>query len=442
MEKENNIIMRKIPFPYYSGLSICNDIDGNSFKDFITIHSFLNTKRDTPLGEGVNLELSDSFWFYSNKNTPDHAFSYFTSDGNSQSKYAPQIRELIKAGYIDVLHTYGNFSKYGGFSRKIAELCAEEMEKNNLDLEIWVNHGDYHNLQNIGFFQHWLGDKPTILKGEKKQFNNYYHLDILISLGFTFFWDAEFSLTQIIGQNRNIKWHEAYMKNQLMKTPKDFFKNGFFYFIDGVNRILGGTIRKHLPNVVLNTQNNELIEPELMNDGHHMLKFKRYGSALYDWEDDLSFLLHKKILEELIKKEGLLILYVHWGDKKNKFDLPFSKKTVDAFHVLADLFNNGKIWVTTTKKILNYAFIYKYLNWRVEAIDGKKIIFISGHTNSRLIQKNVKESDLEGLTFYTIKPELTQIIFKNKILNKKINPKDHTGKYSISVPLNPLIYPL
>lgn len=424
---KKSISLRKFPYPYRAGFTICSDIDGTTFEDFVTIHSFLNSKENTPLGRGLGLELADSFWFYSNRNTQDHAFCYFEEDNKTPSKYAPAIRELIKTGYIDTLHSYGNFSKFGGFSRQLAERCLEELDKHSLKLETWVNHGDEYNSQNIGSASYQLGDKPV----EFISATSNYHSDIMIDAGFTYFWDQETSLTKIIGQDRSFQSHEAYFNNLLTPGFPDRFRMLAKF---GLNRWK----KDKIPLL----QNNQLLNQIDLADGNSLLHFKRYGSGRYDWSDDLPLLLHSKMLTRLTEKEGSCILYVHWGDRKNRNSpQPFSAATVKAFEYLASLFYSGKLWVTTTCKLLNYSFLVNEMDWNVKKNENGYEININGHNNHSIKQKIIQKNDLQELTFYTPKPEATVIQFNHKMIPTTINPKDETGRQSISIPLKRLEFP-
>ena len=115
------ISLRRWPYPYQAAFTICSDIDGCNWTDFLNIHEYLNTHNETTLGPGLGLEIGDSFWFYDQPNTPDTAFSIFEHDNKTSSRFAEPIRELIKQGWLDVLHSYGNFSYKGGFERKLAD---------------------------------------------------------------------------------------------------------------------------------------------------------------------------------------------------------------------------------------------------------------------------------------------------------------------------------
>lgn len=421
----HSISLRKFPYPFKAGFSICSDIDGTTVEDFVLIHSFLNTRENTPLGQGLGLELADSFWFYSHRNTPDHAFCYFEEDNKTPSKYAPIIRKFIKSGYIDTLHSYGNFSRYGGFSRQLAERCLEELDKLNLYLDVWVNHGDEFNSQNIGFAPHHLGDKPN----DPVQSSSNYHIDLLTNAGFTYFWDAETSLTKVIGQDKSFRWHQAHFNRLLTTNTTDRLKMLAQFCLNIWKK-------KSVKN------NNQLLTPVKLADGNTMLNFKRYGSGRYDWSDDLPLLLQSDMLHLLVLNKGSCILYVHWGDRKNRsYPLPFSQKAVKAFEYLASLYYKGDLWVTTTRKLLNHSFFIYYLDWTIEENETGSVIQVKGHNCSGLNQKKINIDDLQGLTFYTHRPETTVVKFDDRIVNTVPNPKDESGQQSVSIPFSPLVFP-
>ena len=58
------VALRDFPWPFRGMLAICSDIDDESPEHFAGLHRFLNTREMTPLGPGLGLDVSDSFWFY------------------------------------------------------------------------------------------------------------------------------------------------------------------------------------------------------------------------------------------------------------------------------------------------------------------------------------------------------------------------------------------
>ena len=128
------IFLRKFPYPYKAGMAICSDIDGTSFDNFLQIHCFLNSDKHSTLGRGLNLPIADSFWMYDQPDATDSAFSYFDMHGKETS-HAPFIREMIRAGICDVMHSYGNFSHTADFSRYLAANARDELDKHDLKIK-------------------------------------------------------------------------------------------------------------------------------------------------------------------------------------------------------------------------------------------------------------------------------------------------------------------
>lgn len=250
-------------------------------------------------------------------------------------------------------------------------------------------------------------------------------------------------MTKIIGQERDCYWHEKFIKNSLSLSPADKIKS----LMRATAEVINQTSKKYLKRNLLKTAfedsfDNKLFIYEQFDDTSFMLKFCRFGSGRYDWSEDLAFLLRDRVLLDLISSEGFCILYVHWGDRKDKNNpLPFSRDTIEVFCNLANKYYNGYIWVSTTKKILNYAYISQNLNWAVTKHAENWIIHISENLNSKLKQPKITDKHLEGITFYITESQTIKIYFKGNQLETKNNPKDHTGKYSISVPLIRLSYP-
>lgn len=435
-----NITLRKFPYPYRAALTICSDIDGTTFEDFIAIHDFLNSDKHSPMGMGLKLELADSFWFFSNPDTPDHALTYFQAGGQKESLYAPMIRDMIKAGYIDTLHSFGNFSVKGGFSREIAERSLEALDEHNLDLRVWVNHGDEKNLQNIGSAAHHLGDKPDVGSDRAHQPNPNYHTDLLVDSGFSYFWDSETSLTKIVGQDRECSLLETMSDNFLVRTPADKLRN----IVSEVQRFGKRFVdrRRNAGGQPAGYRKNALLHPARLADGRLMMRFTRYGSGRYDWSEDLAFLIRDEFLDYLEYVEGASIVYNHWGDRKVRSGSnPFTQATIDAFSGLARRFREGNLWVTTTRKLLDFSFLMHHLAWRVERREGGVVIHIEGFRNNPLPQKKLHTSDLSGLAFYTNEPDRTEVRFSGLALKTVATAKDFSGRASISIPLTPMEYP-
>lgn len=400
---ESKISLRKFPFPFKCALAICSDVDATqSTERYLELQKFLCTDRETPSGKGVSLEIGNSFWFFRNSDHP--GISYFKGLTSVETDFAPYCRELIKSGYIDVLHTYGDFNN-GGFQRKYAELSVNEILKENLDIKTWVNHGNKLNSQNIGGLYHFYGDKTK---------SDAYHTDLLQQTGIKYFWISQ--LTHLVGQDSKLTTVNVF-KNQLQK-------------------LLAIKYYKHQVNPFFTNQLMNTVNLEDKTEINAFMRFiNPWGKYSYTDAENFPRQINEKVINELKTNQGYLILYTHLGNYKNMNDI-LPQKTCCMLRYLADENLKGNIFITTTTRLLTYYHVFKKLKFNIEQV-GKKI-------NVNLIlngDAQISTNDLNGITFYTDDPENTEMYLDNKLLKKVVNPGDSTGKKSISIPWQKLEFP-
>ena len=138
------------------------------------------------MGPGVGLDIANSLWLYKPPHPkPDrNNIAYFTDlSWERLSPYAAEIMVYARAGWIDTLHSYGNFSRvrdgWMPFRRAHAERALEVLLRNNVRIPVWVNYGDRNNRQNIGDHEWMQGDRPEAPE---------YHADLLRAYGTEFIW--------------------------------------------------------------------------------------------------------------------------------------------------------------------------------------------------------------------------------------------------------------
>ena len=436
------IKLRKFPYPYNAALTICSDIDGTSLENFITIHKFLNTDHETTLGKGLNLPIGNSFWMYDRPSLTNSAFSYFENLQGKQSNAAPVIRSFIQAGIIDVMHSYGNFAGMKDFSRKLALTAIEELQKYNLKINVWTNHGGIESIQNIGAFSWGKGDIPTHEENGTSGDLDCYHTDLLLEYGIRFYWDCHVSLTSLVGQDSPVHFSEAYWRSPLYSgfqlKAKSIIK-GYFSFADLLYYKLR---RKHfVPWQPFDLQNN-LIQIDQLRDGNILFKFKRYGHQKLDRSDHLDFLLNDKVLDHLFKKKGYLILSVCLGNLNQKQNrIVLTSNTIKNLNQVAELYHNGKIWIETTSRLLNYNFIHKYLKWSVSSSESQYYIKIEG-LNPNVPTYDLSSDDLSGLTFVCPADKEVLLFFKEQKIPAKVHLEKEKNQQNIMIPIKRLEWPL
>lgn len=391
----NNIKLRKFPFPYKCGLSICSDLDGcEDISKYIEIQKFLCTNSATKIGEGIDLEVGNSFWFF--RNSAKSGISYFQNLSKKETYYTPILRELIEAGIIDVIHTYGDFNN-GGFERKYAEIALDEIKKKNLVINTWVNHGNRLNVQNIGNLKWFNGDNKK---------SSYYHMDLVKEIGIKYFWISQ--VTHLVGQDAK------YSLNNLAK-----------------NQIQRGLALKYWRKQIPPFFSNKLLEEVKLRDNSIIKAFMRFinpwGKYSYTDINNIPYQINRTILMELIKNQGYLVLYTHLGNNSlNSTLIPENSKK----HLLelAKEYYNGNIFITTTTRLLNYNEVTNGIKFKINIENGFYVIIIDGS------DPNLDKNMLEGITLYTDEPEKTLVKFRDEILITQTNGKDFTGRFSISIP--------
>lgn len=386
--------LRKFPYPYNAMLAISSDIDDTTLEEFKTYHEFLNTKEQTPYGQGLGLDIGDSMWMFMGDNSKskvdkhgngvDNIMTFYKGTDNAQKHNADDIVHYINAGWIDSLHTFGDFStdneKGSKFNRKLAIEGWNGLKSINFKPTVWINHGDRANIQNFGasgtskFMNYQQGDNPK---------SPYYHTDLTIGNGIKYVWNS------IADYNFG---HEYPLYELSLRDGRKVW--GFFRY---TNNLVNGKI---------------------------------------DWTwtpKDLYRQLTQSNLDSIVKNKQYSIVTQHFGvDAENLF----STENIKALKMLKDYEISGKVLVAKTSRLLNYANIHKNILYDKVTEEGKTYINISCISDPIFAKYVPTLNDIRGITFYCDDPENTILLLnKNEIDPNEIqvNPKDETGRASISI---------
>ncbi|MBI5142719.1 MAG: hypothetical protein HZA20_11115 [Nitrospirae bacterium] len=433
----SRIALRKHPYPFKASLAICNDLDGFAFENFIELHRFLNTQTNTSLGTGLNLEIGDSFWMYCVDSDVSCAFSYFEGLSDEPSPYADAISKLVRAGYLDCLHTYGNFNQYGGFRRSYAEKAFAEMERRGMRVRTWVDHGDMHNFQNINYLG---GMRERSIGGGVFTKIVEYHTDLCKKFGIKFYWPM--IVTPLIGQGRRIGFRDIARS----RNRRKWLAGSLLLY--GVLRMMPHGVLERRP-VLLRKKDqlgllveNPLIYKRTLASGDKVYCFQRYGDWFSDGADSLGKTLSAENLGRLIETGGSSVVYVHMARKPAGCRGILPDAAVSAFKRIAGHYNAGNIYVTTTSRLLTFHMATENLAWRATSHGGRTVIDID------MVRDDIDGDfvpavdDLQGITFYTGDPANTSIRLAGEVLDGTVcNPHDDTGRASVSIPRTHLKFP-
>jgi len=409
-----SVQIRPYPYPARAAFSICNDIDGCAFDDFLLIHRYLNTREATALGDGLGLEIGDSFWMYSVRPPVDDAFTYFDGTTVQPGPEAEQMRTLMQAGYLDVLHTWGNFTGKGGFTRGMAESACEELDRHGIHPLVWVNHDDtVFNTQRLG--GRGLGHRPE---------SDSFHADLTLELGVRFVWEN--MLSSVVGQDRALSAAEAMS-------------------FTGIDSLIARPARYQLINAVDRAWfGNKLMHrrPLFPRLDPIVRSFTRYGYWDLPTSDDLPTLLDAHVLGRLVAGGGTMLLYVHLGQRTAPGPLPLSDDSVQALAGLASRAESGELLVTTTSRLLSYVRMRDAVRWSCEADDSRCLIRVDSVRDRHGVVCPATPQTLMGLTFYVPDPARAEVCGPDgERLPLCANPKDYSGRASVSIPWDKLSFP-
>jgi len=192
--------LRPFPYPYRSMLTLQSHIDGTTPEEFIQIHLYLNTTNDTMFGPGLGLDVGDSLWLYNvndgnsyRANDPAPVESYMSWFNGMDPTSINDAQDIIKfwnLGWIDSIHSFGDFSRDDGqalCTRPLAEAAWDAMRKAGIAPTVWINHGTETNKQSFGGYtpitstKYQSGDDPD---------SPFYHTDLSIAGGVKFVWNS------------------------------------------------------------------------------------------------------------------------------------------------------------------------------------------------------------------------------------------------------------
>jgi len=386
--------LRKFPFPYDAMLAISSDIDNATVEKFEEYHQFLNTKEQTSHGQGLGLDIGDSAWLYIGSDSSakidkeghgiEYSMSYFQGLNSNCLKDADKIIHYYNVGWIDSLHTFGDFNRNDHtlkFTRNMAVEAWKAMNESGFKPKVWINHGTETNVQNFGaynpknLFKYHAGDDPK---------SPYYHTDLTIGNGIRYVWNS-------IG------------------------KSQFAY--------------------------DNPLYPIKLRDGRQAWGFNRYTNDVtrgkMDWTWEAHLLprqITKQRLDQLVQARKYSIVTQHLG--KGTEDFPFNSADIESLQLLKTYQDEGKFLVARTVRLLDYARIHQFVRYSIAQVDGKKYINIYSIDDPVLGTSTPSMDEIRGLTFYVDDPENTYVLLDfNSILESEIqrNGPDRDGKKSIGV---------
>lgn len=402
---------RNFPYPFRAMMSICSDLDETPNETvYLETIRFLNGTKVTTMGQGLGLEIGNTMYF----DMPENQFSYWNSSEGGREA----VRMLVQSGHIDCLHSFGDLAN----RRAHAGSALEELERYGCKLRVWVDHGVAPS--NFGSdIMKGSGDVPGSAS---------YHADLTFGYGIRYVWVGR--VTSVIGQDVPRRFNGIFDMAHPLASGKTVAKEGVK---DLLAETIGGKFAMHAGNTVL--------REVTLRDGHRALEFVRCnphfgGVSSRDTADGLGHVLTSSVLDILEERGGACILYTHLGKISDR-EKPLRGETVAALKHLAERVRDGRILLTTTRRLLDFTNTRRTHRFTATREGDWITVFVEEGNGER----KSTGSDFhvpDGLTFYVEDPEKTRMFYNgHEMSDLRRNPPDSTGRRSVSVPWIPLRMP-
>ncbi len=335
------------PFPYRAILAISSDLDDTpSWKHYFELITFLNSRQMTIFGPGVGLEFANSI-FFKESSSP-------VAYNHAGTGVQANVRNLIRTGHIDTLHSFGADEALRSGARDSLETLAAH----RCQLPVWTDH--WVSPTNFDPF------KPTA-QGAKKSYPAYC-ADLVAKHGVSYVWAGR--LTTVVGQGRRL--------------PATGALAGRCNSLQGFHSAAMETAKHALGRLGMKKfamrASNKLVQPLAIGDGLEFIEFLRaYPSPLPlhvgDSADGVAAALATGTLLSLIRSRGAMILYTHLGRRMPLFGEPGSDLIHSSLNALRDLEDRGLLKTLSTARLLDFV-----------AVRDRTDVAISGHPNALRIE--------------------------------------------------------
>jgi SAM-dependent methyltransferase len=421
-------------------------MDWAAFEDW---HAFVSGSGSTPYGDGLGLEVGDSFWIWSDTG----AFALRHAPPWERSRPpAPEARrivELARSGWLDTLHSFGDWNPTYQLTREEMLRGLELLEHLGIRPPVYVNHGGGIRLHNIGgpWASYQCGDDSA---------SPYYNLDLLQEAGFRFFWIDTLFENDLLGDNmdperlppeQRPQANRRWMRATLRTSPTDpaLERREAFPALDAIQA-----------ERVARFVSGNLLIPLVGRDSRAFWGFKRFRG--HEAPTSASFALQASPdrLDLLEAAGGACVIYQHFGvwrelgkPKGDPSQIQSRRPLLDAtavraFRDIARRNADGRLLVATTARLLGYLRLRDSLRFSVRAKDGGLFITIEGTQCPIFGHGEVSAQSLEGAAFLVPAgvPFVQVATSRGEVLStvRAAEPCE-PGFDAVHIPWRPLVFP-
>ena len=392
---------RDLPWPYKAMLALCSDLDETpGAETYLATSRYLNTTGRTPFGTGVGLEVGNTLYFYMDASQ----FSYW----NATEAEREAVRDLIRSGHIDCIHSYGDTAT----RREQVQETLEHLEAADCRMRVWIDHAVA--ITNFG---------ADIMQGEGDLPGSpAYHADLTFDYGVRYVWRGR--VTSMHGQDAPPSvagiWRPALPVGSLLTLGKETAKRALAafgtakYAMHGENRLLRGV-----------TLRDGRAAPEFLRSNPHPL-----GVSAGDNAAGLAAALTDAFLDRLVRRRAKAIVYTHLG-KRIDPRAGFPAATRTALEKLAARAHGDEILVATTRRVLDFARLMQTLAFTVhDAGDALEI----------RLADSAEDLPLDGLGFRVPRERDVRLLCRGRKLETQRDDDPASRRSVVYLPWRRLTY--
>jgi hypothetical protein len=413
------IELQRFPYPYQAAFTVASDIDSANISRFRGIHSLLcardiiNEKSPewNALGlkssccrfeaelagvRGFGFDFADSFFLVGDPTT--FGMYSFLSEKNcfreaeqEGENCAALVRQWLKEGQIDSFHAFLHYTR-----RQVEPLLKAFYRwcesKSVAKPRVWINHS--------------TAVTPTGLCPDNLQPTCMHRF-------------ARVAARNLVGPlfgRKHIPLGSAFVRYQGASPGSPHYVNDLLA-ANGLRYVWLNMQDIYCNRIALTEERQNgrptILHPVTMDDGIRYWRFERcYGSPngkragvyLRDSEEgvDSSHLITEPNLQELCRANGTCILYTHWTHPRS---MPIADETLRRFELLRTWHEAGKVWATTTARLLEWTRLRTFLRIVCRREGERLVIEIEGLDDPIHGRESLSLKDLDGLCIRLNKPD-------------------------------------
>jgi hypothetical protein len=391
-----------------------------AFEDW---HAFVNGRKPTSCGDGLGLEVGDAFWIWGGASSEMCLhLQHPQAHPRKPSPNFDRIVELGRLGWFDTIHSLTGFDspKPPGLgrpdeasktpphlrvTRADARYALDLLDSLGVKPSVYTNHGSA--VTNIAGESVWYhgGDDPS---------HETYCLDLLKNFGFRFFWLDVGLDSDKFGDYLEYRGWPALA----VRVATTRFEWNRWLTIKRRDRD-GGLYLTTLPlpeetsarRARLVSYFNHTLYSARCQDGNDIWAFKRFRGLPRPAAPSFAVQVTRDRLDALEASKGAVVLYQHFGRFRligRNVQIPgdhpsippvFDEHGVACWRDIAERHRQGRLFVATTSRLLNYIWLRQALKLSVEKTADKWIVTLQGIDCPVLGRHPFSAANGNGLSF-------------------------------------------